>query len=98
MPTGPGDGTVKEVNYRVCIKLSNGSYEIAEKTVVMTKEQIEALIDDIESQLATLEDMGQDLWLNLQDAMNVQQQLMQMMANIMKNIHNTAKAIIRNMK
>ena len=36
--------------------------------------------------------------LGKQDAMNKQAQLMQMMSNIMKMYHDTAMAIIRNMK
>ena len=38
------------------------------------------------------------LKLDLQDAMNKQQQAMQILSNIMKNMHDIAKAIIQNMK
>jgi hypothetical protein len=92
------DPIVQEVNYRSCIKLSDGRYEIVEKTVVISKEQVEALIADLENQLDTMADMSQELQHHLQDTMNKQSKIMQIMSNIMKNMHDTAKAIIHNMR
>lgn len=89
---------VQAVSYRSCIKLDDGSYEIDEKTKVMSKEQVEALIEEMENQLNTLADINANLMLELQDAQNKQSQMMQMMSNIMKSMNDTAKAIIKNLK
>ena len=89
---------IQEVNYRSCTKLSDGRYEIANKVVVMSKEQVDTLIDEMENQLNTLADKNQMDMLALQDAQNQQAQLMQMMSNIQKSMHDTATAIIRNLK
>lgn len=94
----PDDGSVREIIYRSCIKLSDDRYEIVEKTEVISKEQAEALIKKMEDQLNTLSEMNQMDMLELQNAMNKQQQLMQTMSNIMKTMHDTAKAIIENMR
>ena len=51
-----------------------------------------------EAVLQTMTDMSQQLQLQLQDAMNKQQQAMQVLSNIMKNQHDTLKAIIQNMR
>lgn len=48
--------------------------------------------------LQTMQDMGQQLMMELQDAMDKQQQAMQVMSNIMKNQHDTLKSIIQNMR
>ena len=45
-----------------------------------------------------MSDMSQLDMMKLQDAMNKQAQLMQMMSNIMKMMHDTQMAIIRNIK
>jgi hypothetical protein len=92
------DGSAKKITYNSCIKIADDRYEIVEKTEVMSKEQAEALIEKMDSQLEALSDMSQQLQLQLQDAMNKQQQAMQMISNIMKTMHDTAKAIIQNMK
>ena len=94
----PDDGIVQKVTYNSCVKLSDDRYEIDEITEVMSKDHVEALIQKMEDQLASLTEMSQTDMLELQDAMNKQAQLMQMMSNIMKNMHDTAKAIIQNLK
>jgi hypothetical protein len=43
-------------------------------------------------------DQNQMMQLQLQDAMNKQSQMMQTLSNIMKSMHDTQKAIIRNMR
>ncbi len=43
-------------------------------------------------------DTGQKLQLQLQDAMNQQQQAMQILSNLMKNQHDTLKAVIQNLR
>ena len=92
------DNSAKVITYRECIKLKDGSYQIEERTRMMSKEQVEVLIDDMENQLATLSDRNEMDNKKLQDAMNKQAQIMQMMSNIMKNMHDTANATIQNLK
>lgn len=68
------------------------------KTVSMTKAQAEAHLENLETDLATLSDMTQMMQLQLQDAMNKQAQAIQTLSAIMKSIHDTAKAVIQNMR
>ncbi len=91
----PDDGSTREITYR---ELIAPDLVTVEKTEVMTKEQAKALIAKMESQLATLADTSQQDMMKLQDAMNKQAQLMQMMSNLMKMFHDTASAIVRNLK
>jgi hypothetical protein len=76
------------------IKDENGN----EKQVTMTKEQAEAHMGNLESKLQTASDMTQEMQMQLQDAMNKQAQAIQLLSNIMKMFHDTAKAIIGNMR
>ena len=93
-----GEIIVREVTYRSYIQLADGSYEIVEKTSVMSQEQVIALIEEMEVMLASLGEDSEELMLRLQDAMNEQARVMQILSNIMKNMHDTAKAIIQNLK
>ncbi len=52
----------------------------------------------VDDKLGIMADMQQLDMLGLQNAMNKQAQLMQMMSNIMKASHDTAQAVIRNIK
>lgn len=54
--------------------------------------------DVSDSDLATAGDDSQLANIDLQNALQRQQQAMQMMSNIMKTMHDTAMAIIRNMR
>ncbi len=62
------------------------------------KDEMTALLEDLDAQYQNMTDMSQELQLQLQDAMNKQQQAMQILSNIMKNQHDTLKAIIQNMR
>ncbi len=46
----------------------------------------------------TLTDMTQQMQLDLQDTLQKQQEFIQTISNIMKNQHDTLKAIINNMR
>lgn len=66
--------------------------------VLSSSDEAKALLEKLEQSLQTLSDISQMLQLELQDAMNKQQQAMQILSNIMKNQHDTLKAIIQNMR
>lgn len=66
--------------------------------VLSTLDEAKALLEKLEQSLQTLSDISQMMQLELQDAMNKQQQAMQILSNIMKNQHDTLKAIIQNMR
>jgi len=69
------------------------------RTVVLrSKGEAENLLKDLESQYQTAKDMTQMLQMQLQDAMNKQQQVYAMLSAIMKNQHDTLKQIIQNMR
>jgi len=72
-----------------------------DKYALLLKQKEKSLTDndrDIDGTLQTMTDMSQQLQLQLQDAMNKQQQSMQILSNIMKNQHDTLKNIIKNLK
>jgi hypothetical protein len=77
-------------------------YDEAGKPLSLTAEQIEKKIENtIEELEGVYEGLGGDqqlLQLQLQDALNKQQQLVQMLSNIMKKGDDTLKAIIQNLK
>jgi DNA repair exonuclease SbcCD ATPase subunit len=57
--------------------------------------RLNKLLDD---QYSTMTDMSQELQMHLQDLMAKSQKAIQILANILKNQHETLKAIIQNMK
>jgi phage protein D len=63
-----------------------------------TKVTLEKEISALEARLATLDELTQKMQLELQDAMNKQQQAFNMISNIMKSFHDTAKSMINNLR
>lgn len=63
-----------------------------------TKITLEKEIALLEARLATLDEMTQKMQLELQDTMNKQQQTFNMISNIMKSFHDTAKSVINNIR
>lgn len=61
-------------------------------------EEANDLLRVLEARLQRASDMNQLLQMQLQDAMNKRSQAMQMMSNIMKTTHETAKSIINNLR
>jgi hypothetical protein len=64
----------------------------------MSASQLEEEIQSAEANLNSMGDMSQLQQLQLQDAMQKQQQVIQTISNIMKNQHDTLKSIIQNLK
>ncbi len=63
-----------------------------------TKITLEKEVTLLKARLATLDEMTQKMQLELQDAMNKQQQAFTMISNIMKKFHDTAKSVINNIR
>ncbi len=83
------------------IRDENGEF----KTVTMTKEEAAEYQTSLESGIANLEDAYQTatdltpmLQMRVQEAQQKYMQAMQMLSNMIKNWHDTAKAIIQNMR
>lgn len=75
--------------------------EKLDKYALLLRQKEKSLTDNdpnIDETRQAMTDMSQQLQLQLQDAMNKQQQAMQILSNIMKNQHDTLKSIINNMK
>ena len=94
----PNNDETRTLTYLKLVQQADGSYKMIEVTQTVTKSQVESLLEQMTMQLETISDMTQMDMLNLQDAMNKQAQLMQMMSNIMKMFHDTAKSIIQNLR
>jgi len=62
---------------------------------IETKAQLDAYIKNLEEKMSTVGDDAQLANVDLQNALQRQQQLVQMMSNISKMVHDTAMAIIR---
>ena len=71
---------------------------IIEKTEMLTKEKAHAKMEELEMTLGTIGDMRQEWQLSLQDALNRQQQAFQILSNIIKMMHDTAKSVIQNVR
>ncbi len=68
------------------------------KTKELDKEGALGLVKTMESQLSTIGDMTQEMQLNLEQALQKEQQFYQLISNIMKIMNDTAKSIIQNVK
>ena len=64
----------------------------------MTKAEAQALLHQLESELQSVSDMTALTQLDLQDAMRTQAQMLQFLSQLSKALHDTAKAIIQNVK
>lgn len=67
----------------------------AGKSKVVTAQQLEAYIAKLEENLQTIGDDAQLANVDLQNVLQKQQQTLQMMSNISKQLHDTAMAVIR---
>ncbi len=72
-----------------------GHTTIAAREVANDQETFDAYIKDLEESLATVGEDAQMANLELQDALQKQQQTIQMISNISKMLHDTAMSIIR---
>jgi hypothetical protein len=63
-----------------------------------TRDDLALYVEDLEGQLTTIGSDAQLASIELQNALQKQQQLMQMMSQISKMMHDTAMAIIRNLR
>ena len=99
---------IKKIKAQKDTRISNADIKSAldiadklDKYARLLQQKEKSLTDndrDIDGTRQTMADMSQQLQLQLQDAMNKQQQAMQILSNIMKNQHDTLKSIINNMK
>lgn len=74
----------------------DGEYVLVTKS--LSREDAKLKMEEMEGYLANMGDVKQDFQFRLQMAMQQQQQAMQIMSNISKMIHDTAKAIIQNLR
>ena len=86
----PSDGSIDEVKLT-----ENGLEPTGEK--ISTKAELDAHIRILEDELATVGDDSQLANVDLQNALQKQQQTLQTMSNVSKMLHDTAMAIIRKM-
>jgi len=76
----------------------NASQEELNVAVFYSISKIDTKLREEAGKADTLSDMSQLDMIDLQDAMQKEAQLMQMMSNMLKMMHDTSMAIIRNMK
>ena len=77
---------------------SDGNLTVSEQTASLTKAEAEALLENLEGQLSTVGENTQLWQIDLQNAMQQQSELMNIFAAILKNMHDTMAATIRNVK
>ena len=68
------------------------------KQVMMTKDEAQNHLDGLQTKLDTASDMTQMAQMRLQDAMNKQSQAIQTLSAIMKNVHDTIKGVLNNLR
>jgi hypothetical protein len=79
--------------------IAGGTVQTATAAVTFAnKAAVEAEIQELESQLQEIGEMAQMDLMDLQDKQQKQQQMIQLMSNISRSFHETAKAIIQNIK
>jgi len=89
---------VMAITYRSCVPLTDGTYEIVEKTKVMNTDQVEMLIEEMENQLNSLNQMSEYDRLQLVMAQKEQAELELMLEDILRNWSSTQKEIIKNLR
>lgn len=89
---------VKELILTPTYSPSAVAFRYATTATTLTLAQLDELIAKLEAKLDSLREMNQMDQLLLQDAMKKQQQTATMMSSMMKTLHDTAKAIINNIK
>lgn len=95
-----GAATV-EVNLLILTaKYSKGAaaYTYAKTKTTLDQKQLAELIAKVEGQYKTASDMSQMMQLDLQDALQKQQQSYALLSSVLKDLHDTLKAIIQNLK
>lgn len=96
MPAKAGSITIPTIV--VCKRCRPGKALVrAGKPRAVTREQLEAYIAKVEEYLQTMGDDAQLANVDLQNVLQKQQQTLQMMSNISKQLHDTAQAVIRKM-
>jgi hypothetical protein len=102
----PDDGSKREITYMEPKKDADGNYVVdakgnyvfEEKTVLMSKDEAKNLLDKMDKSLSNFSDMNQMDMFDLQEASQKKSQIMQLLSDVAKTIHDTAKSIINNMR
>lgn len=77
---------------------SDGKMTSTEKSGSLTKAEAEALVDTLDGQLSTIGEQSALWQFDLQSAMQKQSEIMNIMTAILKQMHDTMSATIRNVK
>ena len=80
------------------VKFFNELKEEIREELNKIRTKMEEYISCLEQNLETIGDDAQLAYLNLQSALQKQQQALQLMSNVQKMLHDTTMAIIRNLK
>ena len=78
--------------------VKSADVKIQNAGVITKREDLPGYARDLESQLNAMGDDAQLLQLELQKALQRQQQMIQTMSNIIKVMHDTAKAVLQNIR
>ena len=84
--------------YAQKVKYFNDMKKQIRDEVARARKAYQDYIDSLEEQLSTLGDDSQLANIDLQNLIQKQQQAVQMLASVMKMMHDTATAIIRNLR
>ncbi len=80
------------------VEFDTGEVDASGNPIKLTKTQMSDSLEGLETELSTIGDLTEMMQHDLQNAMQQQAQFMQTMSNIMKMLHDTAKAIIGNLR
>ena len=90
--------TYKNSNSRVLIKSAKVNSDRQLITQPVSEQEIHKSMAKLEAKIKTLDEMGSLQSLNLQQAMQQQNRIYTMLSNIMKQRHDTQKAMINNLR
>jgi hypothetical protein len=92
------EGTSQTFTWREVKVDGAGNVTVEEKTAVLTKAEAEALVKNLELQLESIRGQTEIDKFDLQHKYEMMQQAVNTLSNIMKQQHDTEKAIINNVK
>src|SRR5690606_20490970 len=92
------DGALKEFTWTEVSYDQDGNPTVTEHSGKLTKEQAEGLLDKLNSQLSSANDISELKKFDLQRMYQDYQQGIGTLTAIMKDMHDTAKQMLNNMK
>ncbi len=94
----PDDGSKQTFSWTEVTYDKDGNMHVSQHTEELTKKEAETLMDKLDEQLSTMRDMTEMDKFQLQQMVHNYQKAMNTLTAMLKNMHDTMRAIIQNVK